>query len=86
MAPYFIFILYSYKATKFINKTKVEYLPHCSSCVFRYICGGGCRANAFATCGRIDGMDIYNCEIVKLTFPAFIFSRNLELTSTLWEK
>ncbi|GAB6134737.1 radical SAM protein [Thermococcus prieurii] len=66
-------ILHSHKATEFVQKIEVTSLSSCSSCIFRYVCGGGCRGNAFAMYGKIDAVDMYNCEIVKSTFPTFLF-------------
>lgn len=41
----------------FLSRTQVDALPACRDCDYRYICGGGCRALAYAVTGDIGGQD-----------------------------
>lgn len=47
----------------------VDRIEGCSSCEARYLCGGGCRARARMTTGRIDGPDPY-CELPRSYYEA----------------
>jgi radical SAM protein with 4Fe4S-binding SPASM domain len=48
----------------FLQQTAVDALPTCKDCDHRYICGGGCRALAYAHTGSLSGQDAL-CEQMK---------------------
>jgi len=37
----------------------------CNKCKYIFICGGGCRANAFSFSGDISGKDIISCKLME---------------------
>lgn len=39
--------------------TIADFVTTCNDCIFRYVCGGGCRGNAFNTSGKLNGPDPY---------------------------
>ena len=42
------------EAQKFMKDVSVDTLPECKDCKFKYMCGGGCRACAYAFSGNED--------------------------------
>jgi radical SAM protein with 4Fe4S-binding SPASM domain len=46
---------------------RADKLKNCINCAWRYLCGGGCRALALLSTGRIDGADPY-CKFYKFYF------------------
>jgi len=52
------------KWKEFISK-KREYPEGCKNCRYIKICGGGCRANAFYTTGKLWGKDELSCKLME---------------------
>lgn len=50
----------------------VEYLQPCNTCVYRYVCGGGCIGEYYAHCGKI-GVFQSECEFLKKFYEEFIW-------------
>lgn len=46
---------------RFFRKTTVDDIPKCSSCRYRYLCGGGCRAESYFLNGDLMG-DCCDCQ------------------------
>jgi radical SAM protein with 4Fe4S-binding SPASM domain len=54
-------------ARKALMERTVDNVPGCSSCDFRYFCGGGCMANAYACAGDLFAPDPY-CGFYQAVF------------------
>ncbi len=50
-------IYYTSNVLRKLRSIRVDMLEDCFKCTYRYICGGGCRAQALFSCGRIDAKD-----------------------------
>ena len=50
--------------SEYLSSIRVDDIPICSSCEYRYICGGGCMAGAYSLVGRMDRPFPY-CAIQK---------------------
>ena len=47
----------------------VECIDGCRECMYRYLCGGGCRARAYMDTGRLTGADPY-CALYRSYYDA----------------
>jgi len=54
-------IFYGSEVLKRVRDLTVDRLPGCSTCDVKYVCAGGCRANALEMHGSIDSHNDYNC-------------------------
>ena len=39
---------------KYLSSIRVDNIPICRSCEYKYLCGGGCMAGAYSVIGRVD--------------------------------
>ncbi len=64
-----------------IRQLKVDDIPSCSQCQFKYMCRASCRADAFAHSGSLFG-DPPDCEALKGYYSYVLdhFTRNTEPT------
>lgn len=58
---------------------EVKNVPRCKNCSIRYICGGGCMANAFLNSGHIYAVDPM-CEFYKTLYSSFLSGWNVSRT------
>ena len=65
-------IYFNSEVLRKIRELRVDKLENCINCAWRYLCGGGCRALALLSTGRIDGADPY-CKFYKFYFEHFLW-------------
>jgi uncharacterized protein len=53
---------------RWIKETHVEKFEGCSACWARYLCGGGCRLEAFQQSGDIRKPDGETCNLIRRTY------------------
>lgn len=46
-------------------KIKRDNIKSCKNCKYLFVCGGGCRANAFTFSGNLLGKDEISCKLMK---------------------
>lgn len=56
---------------RFFRDTRVDDIPKCRACTYKYLCGGGCRAEAYFLHGNLMA-DCCDCEDL-LAFYGYIF-------------
>lgn len=54
---------------RIFQSLNVDTYNRCTSCEFRYLCGGGCRARAYLTSGELTSSDPY-CELSRSYYEA----------------
>jgi radical SAM protein with 4Fe4S-binding SPASM domain len=55
-------VFYHSEVLKRLRGLTVDYLPGCATCDVKYVCVGGCRANALETHGSIAAHNTYHCN------------------------
>lgn len=58
-------LLETSQITKTFRNITVNDLDKCRDCVFRYICGGGCRAIAYKVKGELTATNDFMCDFLK---------------------
>ncbi len=56
---------------RFFRETTVDQIPKCSSCRYRYLCGGGCRAESYFLEGDLMG-NCCDCEDLLAFYDYFL--------------
>lgn len=48
-----------------IDPNKNNKIEECKDCLYKYICGGGCRAKAYCVYGQLDAYLKFECKYLK---------------------
>ncbi|MGN8982304.1 radical SAM protein [Enterococcus villorum] len=57
--------IYQQKNTRFLETQNIHHLTEYQKCSFRYLCGGGCRANHYYHTNDFKGVDPSECRLLK---------------------
>lgn len=68
--------IYNRSLKRFADQFHVDRISSCENCEIKYICGGGCRANALVATQHLDGKDPY-CEVRKKAIYQAMWQGNL---------
>ncbi|MDE3259260.1 MAG: SPASM domain-containing protein [Gemmatimonadota bacterium] len=65
-----------------IRSTHAEQFDECKKCWARYLCGGGCRLNAFRSTGDVRTPDPVICDVIRRTYElALVYCVDLHETA-----
>lgn len=57
--------IYNHKEIELLESQNIHHLSGCQTCSFRYLCGGGCRAQYYYHTNDIHGVDRSECQLLQ---------------------